>query len=141
MKRTGGMLIDVDAANWKITSRRQGSNWRCRACPPDVLYLKIKTTFHGPVFDIFIRVVVQGGVHDTAVMPLVYHIELDPAFLIVHHEPVPQNFIGLGNIHGFSFVCRLEAEGNRLPRPDVLVMSCIFYIVIVCPAIVNTGIP
>ena len=74
-------------------------------------------------------------------MPLVDHIELDPAFLIVHHKPVPQNFIGPGNIHGFSFVCRLEAEGNRLPWMNILVMSCIFYIVIVCPAIVNTGIP
>ena len=31
MKRTGGTLIDVDVANWKITIRRQSSNWHRRA--------------------------------------------------------------------------------------------------------------
>ena len=37
MKRTGGTLIDVDVANWKITSRRQGSNWCRRARYKEVM--------------------------------------------------------------------------------------------------------
>ena len=40
MKRTGGTLIDVDAANWKITSRRQGSNW-CRRAKSCIFYIVI----------------------------------------------------------------------------------------------------
>ena len=43
MKRTGGTLIDVDAVNWKITSRRQGSNLRRQAKKGKVYYIQYRS--------------------------------------------------------------------------------------------------
>ena len=95
MKRTGGTLIDVDAANWKITSRRQGSNWCRRAkscifyivivCPaivntgvPDIDVFICRLIGQFPVFYRCTACIEYGYIGYVAVVPLGYDLILDP---------------------------------------------------------------